>query len=274
MPLNTLMGKRELQMKRKNQEWFKIEEIDCKTFAISEYGHWEQTHAYLLMGKKSAALIDTGTGIGNIEQKVKQLTNLPVIVVTTHCHWDHIGGHEYFDTISIHSGDKEWLENGLPIPLETIKINLMKEPFLWNPPPDFSLEEYRVYRGKPTTILEDGNEIDLGNRKLKIIHTPGHSPGHICVYEEEKWYLATGDILYEGTVYANYPSTDPIALYKSIQRLAGLPKVEKLLPGHNRLNIPTAYLEKFRILCKKIALEGRLKHGTGLHQAEGVALLL
>jgi len=261
-------------MKRSNQEWFTIEEIDPETYAISEYGHWEQTHSYLFIGEEKAALIDTGTGIGNIRKEVDKLTNLPIIVITTHCHWDHIGSHKHFDTIGVHAGDQNWLEKAFPLPLEVVKANLLKEPFTVKPPPDFSSDGYQVFVGKATTIFNDGDEIELGNRILKIIHTPGHSPGHICVVEEEKGYLVTGDILYEGTIYANYPSTDPAALAKSVDKLAQISKVEKLLPGHNRLDIPVEYLEKFHKLCQEIKRNGGLKHGTGLHQTEGISLLL
>ena len=72
--------------------WFTIEQIDRDTFSISEYKHWEETHCYLLCGEKYAILIDTGLGVSNIRKIVDSLTKLPVMTVTTHVHWDHIGG--------------------------------------------------------------------------------------------------------------------------------------------------------------------------------------
>ena len=86
--------------------WFDIEKIDCDTYAISEYRHWEETHCYLLCGTTSAVLIDTGLGIANIKKVIDSLTALPITVITTHIHWDHIGGHRYFDNIAVikHSG--------------------------------------------------------------------------------------------------------------------------------------------------------------------------
>ena len=261
-------------MKKTNQEWFTVEKIDHETYVISEYGHWEQTHIYLFLGQKRAILLDTGTGIGNIRQEIDKLTNLPILVITSHCHWDHIGGHEHFEAIGIHADDREWLENGNPLPLKVVKANLLREPFSIEPPPKFSSDKYRVYKGKPTYILEDGEELDLGGRKLQIIHTPGHSPGHICVYEEKTGYLATGDILYEGTIYVDYPSTDPEAIQSSVQKLMNLPKIEKLLPGHNNLNISVDILRKFHVLCEEVAAQGEMKHGSGLHETEGISLLL
>ncbi len=82
-------------------DWFTVEVIDKDTFAISEYKHWEETHCYLICGTQKAVLIDTGLGIGNIKSVVDSLTPLSIMVATTHVHWDHIGGHKYFENIGV-----------------------------------------------------------------------------------------------------------------------------------------------------------------------------
>ncbi|MDO4312974.1 MAG: MBL fold metallo-hydrolase, partial [Eubacteriales bacterium] len=112
------------------ESWFTVEEIDCETFAISEYKHWEETHCYLLCGEKSAVLIDTGLGVSNIKQIVDRLTKLPITVVTTHVHWDHIGGHKYFDNIAVYEAEKEWLSCNFPIPLQVVQHNLEKQLYI------------------------------------------------------------------------------------------------------------------------------------------------
>ena len=89
-------------------DWFTVETIDKDTFAISEYRHWEETHCYLICGTEKAVLIDTGLGIGNIKSVVDSLTSLPVMAVTTHVHWDHIGGHKYFENLAVHKAEKDW----------------------------------------------------------------------------------------------------------------------------------------------------------------------
>lgn len=60
------------------KEWFTIEKIDGETYALGEYGHWEQTHTYLLLGDTRALLIDTGLGVADIGAQVKALTSLPL----------------------------------------------------------------------------------------------------------------------------------------------------------------------------------------------------
>ena len=102
------------------ENWFTVEKIDGDTFVISEYKHWEETHCYLLCGTKKALLIDTGLGISNIKEVVDSLTDSPVTVVTTHVHWDHIGGHRYFNHIAVHSAEQQWLAEKFPIPLQEV----------------------------------------------------------------------------------------------------------------------------------------------------------
>lgn len=96
--------------------WFTVEQIDAATFAISEYQHWEETHCYLLCGTARALLIDTGLGVANIRVVADRLTSLPITVVTTHVHWDHIGGHRYFEHIAVHEAERDWLAVSFPIP--------------------------------------------------------------------------------------------------------------------------------------------------------------
>ena len=176
-----------------NDAWFTIEALENQTFAISEYGHWEEPHCYLFVGNSMAALVDTGLGIGRIGDVVQRLTSKPVLAVTTHCHWDHIGGHSEFKDIAIHTNDRKWLETGLPLPISVVRNELFKMPFTRTAPDGFKHDSYDVFTGKPSHILDDGDCIDLGGRSLRVLHTPGHSPGHICLFEEQSGYLCTGD---------------------------------------------------------------------------------
>ena len=189
------------------EDWFTVEVIDDNTFAISEYKHWEETHCYLMCGTEKAVLIDTGLGVSNIRSVVDSLTTLPIMAVTTHAHWDHIGGHKYFEDIAVHEAEKGWLSVRFPIPLQVVKRNLMCKPCDF--PKDFMLEDYQIFTRTPQYILHDGDYLDLGNRKLMVIHTPGHSPGHCCFYELDREYLFSGDLIYKGCLDAFYPSTDP-----------------------------------------------------------------
>lgn len=254
--------------------WFKSEKIDNKTFVISEYGHYLETHTYLFLGTKRAALVDSGLGIGNIKKEIEKLTKLPILVITTHAHPDHIGGHAQFQEIAVHQDDQDLLEKGLEVSSKEIKAKLFKKPFTKDLPHDFDPEKFKLYKGSATQILKDNDVIDLGNRTLVIIHTPGHSPGHVCLYEPETGYLTTGDLLYEGRINASFAGTDPKELLTSLRKIKTLPRITKLLPAHHKLDIPVSFLDEAISLLEKLDKEGNLKHGAGLYKSQHLSLLL
>lgn len=243
------------------ETWFTVEEIDRETFAISEYKHWEETHCYLLCGTKSALLIDTGLGVSNIRKIVDSLTELPVAAATTHVHWDHIGGHKYFDRIAVHEAEKDWLSVKFPIPLQVVRENLTRLPCDF--PADFDLDAYKIFQGIPQHILHDGDSLDLGGREIRVVHTPGHSPGHCCFYEPGRGYLYTGDLIYKGSLDAFYPTTDPLLFYQSVRKIQRY-KINRVLPGHHSLNIPVSLIDEIEKGFEQLEKDGNLKQGKGV----------
>jgi len=242
-------------------DWFTVEPIDADTYAISEYRHWEETHCYLLLGTDTALLIDTGLGVADLRRRVERLTDLPVLVTTTHAHWDHIGGHRLFDRFCLHEAEVPWVTERFPLPLSVVKKNLLDPacPF----PPEFDPDGYQIFRGQPTRVLHDLDRIDLGRRCLTVLHTPGHSPGHCCFYEEERGTLYTGDLVYQGCLDAFYPTTDPGQFLQSLTRIDALP-ADRILPGHHRLSIPPTMVHDIQQGFLRLQEEGKLTQGAGL----------
>ena len=251
-------------------DWFTTEQIDRDTYVISEYRHWEETHAYLLNGTKSSLLIDTGLGIMNIADEVRKLTDKPVIAVATHIHWDHIGGHKYFPDFYAHEGELNWLHGEFPLSAGQIRDMVVDRCRL---PDGYDVRDYEFFQGAPTRVLKDGDEIDIGSRTVRVLHTPGHSPGHMCFWEEGRGYLFTGDLVYIGTLFAYYPSTDP-ALYKaSIEKVAALP-VNRVFPAHHDLNIKPIILQDMKNAFSELEAQGKLHHGAGTYEYGDFAIWL
>lgn len=243
-------------------DWFSIEKIDDTTFSISEWRHWEETHSYLLIGDREALLIDTGMGISDISKVVSSLTDKPIVAVATHVHYDHVGGHRYYsDNFYVHADEYDWISGNFPLTPEQIKGFIIERPCDF--PPEFDLSGYEMFKGIPRRILYGGEILNPGGRKVCVIHTPGHAPGHMCFYEPERQYLYTGDLIYIGELFMYYPSTDPLAYRNSVNGLLDL-KVDKILPAHHSLNVPTAILLEISNAFDKLADNNLLKHGTGI----------
>src|SRR5580698_1483188 len=82
-------------------DWFHVYPIDPQTYAISEPKYWQENVSYLLIGTRRALLFDTGPGIYSIREQVRRLTNLPVIAIPSHLHFDHVGDLEEFADVRL-----------------------------------------------------------------------------------------------------------------------------------------------------------------------------
>lgn len=247
------------------KDWFTVDRIDSETFCISEYRHWEETHCYLLNGQTRSLLIDTGLGIENIAELVNKLATGPVTAVATHIHWDHIGGHRYFPDFYAHEAELGWLNGEFPLSIETVRGMVLDR---CDPPVGFDVSRYQLFQGRPTRLLADGDIIDLGGRAVAALHTPGHSPGHLCFWEPERGFLFTGDLVYKDMLLAWYPSTDPEAYLASLEKIAAL-RAKRVFPAHHSLDIQPEILGRMRDALRKLKAEGRLRHGAGqLHYGD------
>ena len=240
-------------------DWFTIDQIDKETHIISEYRHWEETHCYLLNGSDRSLLIDTGLGISNIHDEVIKLTDKPVTAVATHIHWDHIGGHEFFPVFYAHGAELNWLNGEFPLTMEQIKGMVVDRCDL---PEGYDVNNYVFFQGNPARVLKDKETINLGDRIVQIVHTPGHSPGHMCFWEKERGYLFTGDLVYKDTLFAYFPSTDPESYLNSLESVSAL-QVKNVFPAHHTLDIQPEILCRMRDAFRQLKAEGKLHHGTG-----------
>lgn len=254
-----------------DSSWFDVTQVGDSIFSIREDHHWEKVRAYLFVGPSQPILVDTGTGIRNIRTDViQELTDTEIIVVTTHCHWDHIGGHSQFGLIYIHEDEVEWLEKGIPVSLEDIRRTLMNGRVDLQLCPDFDVNTYIPPKIPAPCPLKHGDRLSNGQHELQVIHTPGHSPGSICLFEPNRLILVTGDTLYRGTIYANYPSTNPALLYQSLSGLVDLCP-SYILPGHNDDHLDSAILYEAVSFLDTLNTAQKVIHGTGVHVSESLA---
>ncbi|GAB6926855.1 MBL fold metallo-hydrolase [Paenibacillus sp. JCM 10914] len=253
--------------------WFTVSKLDDTTFAISEYGHWEKVHSFLLIGDERAALIDTGLGIDNMKRMTDQLTDLPIMVLTTHVHADHIGSHGQYENIYVHEAEEDWLVSGIKkLSIEQIRKDISRD--ITRPvPASFNPATYTPYQGQPTGLLRDGDLIKLGGRSLVVYHTPGHSPGHIALFDTSRGYLFTGDLLYDETpVYAFYPTTSPKDLVNSLERIADIDGVKRIFGAHNTIGLDPELLVVVQAAVQELREKDLIRFGTGIHRFDGFSV--
>jgi len=216
------------------QSWFEVYKVSEGTFAVCEPGHWEGVISYLIEGRNKAVLLDTGMGIGDIKKVVEQLTRLKVSVVNSHTHFDHIGDNHQFGEIAVFDNkvEIERLETGKTI--EELRGE-MSQKCLYKPlPKGFDPKTYRILPSKPTHLLKHEELIDLGDRKLKVLHTPGHSPGSICLLDTKSRELFTGDTFYLSSLFAHFPESDFLTYSRTADYLASLEtSISVLRPSHD-----------------------------------------
>ena len=216
------------------QAWFDVYELADGTFAIYEPNQFEEAISYLVLGEESAALIDTGTGIGAIEKVIAELTELPVSVVLTHEHYDHVAAAYRFDEIAMFD-DPDALEV-LKRGRENASLRrYVTGDYLWKPlPKGFDPDTWMIPPMEPTKLLHDGDIIDLGGRTLEVIYTPGHSPGSACILDRENRILFTGDHFFPGPLYAHAPDVDLNDYIASNKKLCErIGEFAHLCSGHN-----------------------------------------
>lgn len=221
--------------------WFDVRRLEAGVFLIAEPGH---VNNFLVVGEDRAVLIDTGIGVANIRTVAEDLAGMPVSVVNSHYHFDHSGGNRLFDQIAIHRAGADLLARAAPEGLaagymahtkrlieawpdykhlDELYFHLITADTLIRPlPAGFDPTSFSIEPSIATQLLEDGDEIDLGGRVLQVLHTPGHSPDSICLFDEHNGLLFGGDTINTGPIYAQLEDSDILSFAASTRRLAEL----------------------------------------------------
>jgi len=182
------------------------------------------SHIYLIKGEAKNVLIDTGA-TKNFPLLKKRLAELGLrvkdihLILLTHEHFDHIGATAFFHQTAVVAAHR----------LAANKLELQDEFVTYN--------RYVNVPGRPFWVdvwLEDAALIDLGNYKLQVIHTPGHTSGCICLLELGEGLLFSGDTVFAGGTLSEIWGSGNISDYvNSVQRLSNL-KIKEIFPGHGR----------------------------------------
>lgn len=186
----------------------------------------------LIVGRESALLIDTGYGFGGIRGKVRAITSLPLKVINTHGHVDHIQGNKFFDEVMLHRADRGIIGFYSSLPLKTaVYLGARK---MLSPAEKQHVSEFFMPNRQKLTLIDDGCTIDLGGRVLEVIHTPGHTEGSVCILDREERMLYAGDSL-SSHVWLFLRESAPLPVYiESLKKLeARESEFDTILSSHS-----------------------------------------
>ena len=254
------------------------------------YHIWEPagTASSLILGKTRALLIDTGYGYGDLKSMVRSLTDLPLRVVNTHCHIDHAGGNYLFQgntrvvdereirlqtifSIGINPYE-EYVYRLYQIeqkPLVIQKILREKSPEEYPWPQDFDKEKYLEYKECKFDALQDGENIELGERKVKVIFLPGHTMGSVVFFDEQTGTLFSGDNI-SNSLWIQFDQSENV--YRFAEHLKDVQKlpIRKIISSHKQIPWPPEIIQLELDAIAHITLEDST---TFIHPRTGARAL-
>jgi glyoxylase-like metal-dependent hydrolase (beta-lactamase superfamily II) len=208
---------------RWHDDWYAIETIAPGIHAIGEPRYHQINWSYLIEGADAALMFDTGPGLRDIRPVAESLTRHPIIAMPSHLHFDHTGNLHRFNRIAMAD---------LPI------LRRCESDGWFHAPEDLYLGSWEDMTWKPVKITDwllIGSTIELGNRSLDVIHTPGHSPDSVSLLERASNTLFAADFIYPGALYAQVPGANLADYLRSAEAL--LPRLDPqaaVYCGHGR----------------------------------------
>lgn len=206
------------------QDWYRIRPLSDGITLIDEphIKEFFRCNIWHVRGRDRDMLVDSGMGVLSLREWVPLVTERPLDAVASHTHFDHIGTHHEFPCRLCHAAEADIL--AAPTRANTwADAYVTDEIFTSLPPAPYQSATYTVKSAPATRILQDHDIIDLGDRHFEVIHTPGHSPGGIALWEAATGVLISGDIVYDGPLIESDDPTEMAQYIASMKRLLDLP---------------------------------------------------
>jgi glyoxylase-like metal-dependent hydrolase (beta-lactamase superfamily II) len=225
-------------------EWYSAGEAEPGVTLITEphVVRLFRGNLFLVRGRRRDLVVDSGMGVGDLPALLTQLGCRDPILVTTHTHIDHIGGHAALADgaeILVHPLEAAALRDP-PMPAgltydaftEADRAAFRASGFDTSgllidalPRAGFDPAAFHFAGAAPDREVDEGFVIDLGNRRLQVLHLPGHSPGSIGLWDAESGSLFAGDAVYDGVLVDTLPGADIGVYLATMERLRRLPVV-------------------------------------------------
>jgi len=257
--------------------WFEVYRVDPGVYALYEPHQWQEVISWLIVGTRHALLFDTGMGLQDIQAVARSITALPIEVLNSHTHHDHVGDNWRFDTV-LGMDDPFTKHNAAGVAHADVADEVAPNSLCGVQPASLDTASYRVRAFRITSVVHDGSRIDLGGRTLEVLHVPGHAPDAIALLDRANGLIFTGDTFYEGPIYVFGKGSDRVAFTRSTERLAALaPSLRKVLASHNVAVSDPAMLVRLRDATKAVdngKVTGKRDGGLVTYEFDRFSLVL
>ncbi len=192
--------------------------LEVRTFVGGPF----ETNAYLVgdTETKAALLIDAPYGVtAEVTAAATAAGQRIEQILITHAHWDHIA-----DAAAVREA------TGAPLAAHPLASERLAAP-------DSALGDlpFTIPPVRPDQFLDDGDEVALGTHVFRVMHLPGHDPGHIALFGEVDRLFFGGDVLFPGGHgRVDIPGADQLTMNRSLSRLVELPGETVVYPGHGK----------------------------------------
>lgn len=213
-------------------DWYETRRLTDDITYIAEpfIKEFYRCNIWHVRGRDRDMLVDSGMGVVSLREHVPLVTEKPCVAVASHTHFDHIGCHHEFDDRCVHGDEADIMAH--PTRASTLADPYVEDDiFTKLPPLPYHSTEYAVAAAPATRLLAQDDLIDLGDRQFQVIHTPGHSPGGIMLYEKTTEILFSGDTVYDGPLIDDAYHSDLADYIATMRRILDL-KVRIVHGGH------------------------------------------
>lgn len=219
-------------MRAEPKDWWRLRSMGDGVTHIDEphIREFYRCNVWHIRGRDGDMLVDSGMGVVSLRDYVPLVTERPLQAVASHTHFDHIGCHHEFGCRLCHGAEAHLMR--APTRENTYADKYVTDDiFTTLPPAPYVASHYAVPAAPATRLLWDGDIVDLGDRQFEVIHTPGHSPGGIALWEATTGILFSGDIVYDGELIEGTTALENTQYITSMERLLKLP-VRVVHGGH------------------------------------------
>lgn len=203
--------------------WFEMRPISPGVTLITEpFVHPVfQANLYRIEGRDLDIQLDFGNGVASLSAAMPTGTK-PVLAVASHGHVDHVGSFHEFARRAGHRAEAGTFATMADEGTFASWFSGMPDALTRPPHRDWSMESFRLEPAPLTEFLEDGDVIDLGDRKFRVLHLPGHSPGCIALLDEFNGEFFSADAIYDDELYDQLPHSSVEDYLATMRRLLDL----------------------------------------------------